>query len=351
VRRARLAAACAVVVCALVPPAPASAADGPSVVCRFADDRLTEISGITWSAQHPGVYWVHNDSSGGPYLYAVDGSTCATLARIRVGGIGARDLEAVATGVDPAGRPVLWLGDIGDNRDSWPEVRLHAVREPADLVDQQVQATTYRFTYADGSHNAEALLASPTSPDVWVVTKQLARGGVWTVPLSTSAVTEARRVARVGGLVTDAAVPPDGSTFVLRDYLGARLFAMPPRNASVDGGTRVGLPVQPQGEAITFTADGSALLVASESDDALWSVPLPATASPDPSASSSAPSASAPSPTSPGSGDATGSASPPSSDVASSGGLGGGPAAWLLVAAAVAGAVGVAVYASRHHRR
>ena len=345
-RRAWLAAACAVVVCALVPTAPASAADGPSVVCRFTDDRLTEISGITWSPRHPGVYWVHNDSSGGPYLYAVDGSTCTTLARIRVGGIGARDLEAVATGVDPSGEPVLWLGDIGDNRDSWPQVRLHAIREPAELVDQQVQATTYRFTYSDGSHNAEALLASPTSPDVWVVTKQLARGGVWKVPLSTSTVAEARRVARVGGLVTDAAVSPDGSQFVLRDYLGARLFAMPPRNASVAGGTRVGLPAQPQGEAITFTADGSALLVASESDDALWSVPLPAAEAP--STTSAPPSASA-TPSDPDDGQPSDSQT--SSAAPAPPGLGGGPAAWLLVAAATAAAVGVAVYASRNLRR
>ena len=43
-------------------------------MCRFDDDRLVEISGITWSRRHPGTYWVHNDSGGGPYLYAIDGT-------------------------------------------------------------------------------------------------------------------------------------------------------------------------------------------------------------------------------------------------------------------------------------
>ena len=247
------------------------------VVCRFDDDRLTEISGITWSRAHAGVYWLHNDSGGGPYLYAVDGSSCATLARIRVTGIEARDLEALGTGVDPDGRPVLWLGDIGDNADSWPDVRLHAVPEPADLVDQRVAATTYRFTYPIRPLDAEALLASPDSPEVWVVTKQLARGAVWSVPLQRrgTAIAEGP-LATVGGLVTDAAFSPDGTRFVLRDYLGARLFDAPPPSASVRGGQRVALPVQPQGEAITFTADGEALLVASEDDTALWRVALPA---------------------------------------------------------------------------
>ena len=56
-------------------------------LCRFSDKRLTEISGITVSLLHPGVVWVHNDSSGGPYVYAIDTATCRTLARVRMEGI------------------------------------------------------------------------------------------------------------------------------------------------------------------------------------------------------------------------------------------------------------------------
>jgi len=318
------------------PAVPASAAPAgdpdAEIVCRFDDDRLTEISGITWSREHPGVYWLHNDSGGGPYLYAVDGSSCRTLARVRVGGIGARDLEALGTGVDPDGRPVLWLGDIGDNAGSWPEVRLHAVPEPAELVDQQVEAATYRFTYPSRPLDAEALLASPDSPQVWVVTKQLARGAVWRVPLEREGTARAiGPLATVGGLVTDAAYSPDGTRFVLRDYLGARLFDAPPASASVRGGTRVQLPVQPQGEAITFTADGEALLVASEDDTALWRVALPAP--------STSPTASA----------GAGSPSPSTSEpggAADEGGIS-GTAAWLVGGVAVLAAVGVAAWATR----
>lgn len=344
--------ALAMVLLAAYGAAPAYADDGPRVLCRFDDARLDEISGITWSARHPGVYWLHNDSGGGPYLYAVDGTTCRTLARIRIAGIGARDMEAIATGVDPQGRPVLWVGDIGDNNDDWPEVRVHAVREPAELVDQEVRATTYRFTYADGSHNAEALLASPTDARVWVVTKQLARGSVWRVPLRRSGVATASKEATVGGLVTDGAVSPDGARFVLRDYLGARLFAWPPSNASVTGGERIALPAQPQGEAISFTADGSALVTASERDDALWLVPLPAadvaptgTASPGGTASLGGTAE----PTG-GDGGTTAASTPTDDDASPSGAPLGGPAGWLVLAAAVAGAVGIGAWATRRHR-
>jgi hypothetical protein len=327
----------------------ALAADDPGaahVVCRFTDARLVEISGITWSRRHPGVYWVHNDSGRGPYLYAVDGTTCATLARVRIGNIGARDIEAIATGTDPQGRPVLWVGDIGDNRDSWPSVRLHAVTEPARLVDQQVDAVTYRFTYADIPHNAEGIIAAPERASVWVVTKQLAAGTVWQVPLSPAKVTRAVAVGDVGGLATDAAMSRDGTRYVVRDYLRAYVYDAPVSASSLGAPTRVELPFELQGEAVTFAPDDRGLLVAGERETALWWVPIeaaaPRTSTPAPSRGT-LPSGPGPGPTSATSHDAAASE-------ASGGGPSGSPVVVVLAVAAIAGAVGVAVVASRRLR-
>ena len=256
---------------------PAVAADGSTTVCRFTDDRFTEISGMTYSQRHPGVIYLHNDSSGGPSIYAVDGRTCQTLATLTIAGIEARDLEGIGSGRDARGRPVLWVADIGDNRDSWPEVRVHRIREPAVLRDRTVTPRTYRFTYPDRPHNAEAILADPNSTQVWVVTKQSARGRMYALPrrLSPRQVNIARPVGREGAFVTDGAVSPDGTRYVLRDYVDALVFSgLPPgRNPQ-----RVYLPLQLQGEAVTWTADGTALLVASERDDRLLRVDLPTAA-------------------------------------------------------------------------
>lgn len=258
----------------LAGPSATSASAADRVVCRFTDQRFTEISGLTYSAQHPAILWLHNDSGGGPVIYAVSAATCRTLATVTITGIEARDLEGIATGVDERGRPVLWLGDIGDNRSSWPEVRLHRIREPARIVDARVSAQTFRFTYRDRPHDAEAVLASPALGPVWVVTKQLARGRVYRLPdpLSGGRLNVARPVARVGGLVTDGAISPDGTRYVLRDYVNATLYegAPPGRQVAV-----IPLPLQFQGEAITWTPDGRALLVASERDDRLIRVELP----------------------------------------------------------------------------
>lgn len=261
--------------------APGAQAVESSVVCRFSDDRFDEISGMTYSQRHKDVLYVHNDSSGGPYLYAVDARTCRTLATLRIDGIDgieARDLEAIGSGRDARGRPILWLGDIGDNRDSWPEVRVHRVREPAKLVDRTMKAITYRFTYPDRPHNAEALLTDPRSSKVWVVTKQLARGSIYALPdpLVRREVNIAKRVSRAGALVTDGAVSPDASRFVLRDYVDAEVFQGLPPGANP---RTVYLPIQFQGEAVTWTPDGRALLIASERDDRLMRVEVPSATS------------------------------------------------------------------------
>lgn len=254
--------------------APAGAVD-TEVVCRFEDRRFTEISGMTYSQLHPGVIYLHNDSSGGPYIYAVDASTCSTIAVLEIAGIEARDLEAIGSGRDARGRPILWLADIGDNRDSWPEVRLHRIREPERLVDAELPARTFLFTYKDRPHNAETILTDPNSARVWVVTKQSARGQIHELRrlVGRGQVNVARPLVQVGAFVTDGSVSPDGTRFVLRDYVDAEVFSgLPPG----EDPTTIYLPLQLQGEAVTWTPDGTALLIASERDSRLLRVEVPA---------------------------------------------------------------------------
>jgi hypothetical protein len=274
VRRAGLMSTVVIVALMTGVTAPAVAVDGVTEVCTFTDERFTEISGMTYSQQHDNVIYLHNDSSGGPRVYAVDARTCETLATLTIDGIEARDIEAIASGRNAKGRPVLWVGDIGDNRSSWPEVRLHRVREPKVLRDRTLSARTYRFTYPDRPLDAEALLADPDSTRVWVVTKQLAKGTMYALPqrMSRSAVNVATAVTSTGALVTDGSVSPDGTRFALRDYVDAEVYAGLPPGADPQ---TVYLPLQLQGEAMTWTQDGAALLVASERDDRLLRVDLP----------------------------------------------------------------------------
>lgn len=244
------------------------------VVCRFDESVLPEISGMATSIQHRDVVWAHNDSGDAARIYALDTSTCEILATVRIGNMRARDVEAIASGRDARGRAVLWIADVGDNRDAWPNVSVTRIREPKRLRNATVNGKTFRFTYDDRPHDAEALLASPIAPRLWVVTKQLANGTLYALPpaLRADRVNIAEAVRQEEGLITDGAVSPDGRRYVLRDYFDAVIFDGLPPGREV---ARIALPVQTQGEAIAWAADGRALLIASERENRLLRVPLP----------------------------------------------------------------------------
>ena len=271
--RSRLAAVLAAVLMSLVVPASAQEQDQAVVATRLADPRIVESSGLAVSRRHPGVVWTHNDSGDEARLFAV-GSDGRTRAVLTLAGAQARDWEALAAGRDDRGRPALFAGDIGDNNGVWPEVAVYRVAEPVVLRDATVPAVRYRLRYADGPHNAEALLADPRSNRLYVATKAESGGGLYRAParLDPAGVNVLQRVARVPPVVTDGAFLPSGRGFVLRDYQRAHVYTGP--------GRRVGsfdLPLQFQGESLTVSADGRSLLVGSEGPGSeLWRVPLPA---------------------------------------------------------------------------
>ncbi|MFF3601329.1 hypothetical protein [Kitasatospora indigofera] len=248
---------------------PALAADG---VHQFtiADPRITESSGLAASTAHPGVYWTHNDSDDGPYVYGVD-STGRTVATITLRGVKPRDVEAISLG--PDGR--LYVADIGDNLNgSWPEVWIYAFAEPKDLRDQTVDAVRYRVHYEDGPRNAEALMVHPVTGRVYIASKREQGGNLYQGPetLSATAVNTFRKVAEVPW-VTDGAFSPDGTRLVLRGYFWANLYRW--QDAAPELLGPVDLPFQRQGESVTFTADGRTVLFGSEGKDSPVSpVPL-----------------------------------------------------------------------------
>ncbi len=166
---------------ALAAPAAAAPAD-PVVDRRIRDPRVLEASGLAPSLRHPGVLWTHNDSGNAPRLFALgrDGAVAATL---RVSGTANEDWEALATLRDRDGRPVLAVGDVGDNASARTSVEIAVVREPRTLADAVVRPVRrLSLRYPDGAQDAEALLADPRTGRLYVVTKGLISSGVYAVP-------------------------------------------------------------------------------------------------------------------------------------------------------------------------
>jgi hypothetical protein len=247
---------------------PATPAAAESLeLCRFDGGKLAEISGLATSALHSGIVWAHNDSEGGSKLYAVDTGTCEIRSILRVRGIAARDPEAIAVGIGTSGAPAIFWGDIGDNTAERRYLEIHEITEPADLIDTTVTPTTYRVRL-DEPEDAEALVAD--GDQLWMISKGLVGGTVWQLPrpLTPDDVARARAVGIEDALVTDAAMRPGGG-YAVRDYSEVRIYSGAPPGELIE---RMPLPEQIQGEAMTWTADGTALILASEGDDRLLRV-------------------------------------------------------------------------------
>ncbi|MFC8453782.1 WD40 repeat domain-containing protein [Kitasatospora sp. NPDC057223] len=261
----------AALVTVVAPAVPAVAGDGPVQEFTISDPRITESSGLAASTAHPGVYWTHNDSDDGPYVYAVDGQG-RTVATVTMRGIKPRDVEAVSLGPDGQ----LYVADIGDNLDgTWPEVWIYRFAEPADLRDQSVDVVRYRVRYEDGPRNAEALMVHPVTGRVYIASKREKGAGLYEGPqtLSATAVNTFRRVSEVPW-VTDGGFSPDGTRLLLRGYFWATMYRWPGAGAPEALGD-VSLPFQRQGESATFAADGRSVLFGSEGRSSpVWRVAL-----------------------------------------------------------------------------
>lgn len=247
--------------------------------CTMTTDQLPELSGLTSSILHSGILWAHNDSGDTARIFAIDSSTCQVKAIVQLGGVVARDVEAIATGRAADGTPVIWLGDIGDNNSEHSSAQLYRINEPEVLKNQTVPAQQYRFTYADGATDAEGLLVDPTpSGRMWVVSKKITGGAIYALPenFTSKGTGVATKLGPAPTLATDASYAPDGENFIIRTYFGATLYVAPPPGSA---NQQVALPGvvhgQVQGEAIAFSQDSKSIFVASEKSKDLFRVALP----------------------------------------------------------------------------
>ncbi|MEV7885871.1 WD40 repeat domain-containing protein [Streptomyces sp. NPDC002817] len=242
---------------------PATAADGDGDNgFTIKDSRIIESSGLAASRQHPGIYWTHNDQDSGSYLYAVDSSTGETVARITLSGVGQqRDVEAVAIGPDNQ----IYVGDIGDNDGvTWPYVWIYQLPEPKNLTDQTIRAKQYVVKYSDGSRDAESMIVHPRTGRVYIIDKQEDGGHLYEGPakLSTSGANVFKPVAPVDLWATDAAFSPDGQQLAVRGYFGGIWYDWNGGDIKREG--RLDVPLQGQGESVTYSVDGTKLMYGSE---------------------------------------------------------------------------------------
>ncbi|SFK50617.1 hypothetical protein [Geodermatophilus ruber] len=250
-------------------PASAEEPTAPVTQCQIVDERLPELSGLVVVGDR---MLAINDGGDQLAVFVLD-ATCRVLT-VHTAPVDPYDPEDLAVAADGT----VWLADTGDNG---------GTRETVALLALRPDGTTglYRLSYPDGPRDVEALLLAPDGTPYLVSKEVLGASKVYrpvtalvdagTVGLTEVAGVDLTLTGTPGGpvgragqlMVTGGAVSPDGRFVALRTYTDA--YVWPLSGSDVAGAlagepSRVALPPAPQGEAISFSADSSGLVVAGE---------------------------------------------------------------------------------------
>ncbi|MSO44082.1 MAG: hypothetical protein EXQ74_02045 [Thermoleophilia bacterium] len=225
---------------------------------------VIEASGLAMSRSQAGVFWTHNDSGDTARIFAI-GRDGAIRATVPLAGIGAVDVEDIASGPGPLGTEFIYVADIGDNAAVRASVRVHRLVEP-DLsgiapgaVLAPVGVTSITLVYPDGPRDAEALVVDRTQGHLYIITKREARSRIYRL--------DAAQVLVGGGVlefvgelaygwVVGASACDDGRTVMVKTYGGLLVHESPFGLAAALLAPGVARPylAEPQGEAVAVNA-------------------------------------------------------------------------------------------------
>jgi hypothetical protein len=264
---------------------PAGPAIGPATegeaVCTVSNNALNEITGMV--ATDKGIYVVEGGDSEQPTsvrIYLLNAATCKSTVKQYV--FDPIDPEDLAVDSDGA----LWVADIGDNAAGGGPSRSRIALEKVVITADK--AVPHRVVYPNGGQfDAEAMLLDKDDVPI-IFTQGSGKAGIYRptkklVPDAQANLPELEKVGdftpqrtgtanplgAVGNtLVTGAAKSPDGKKVVIRTRSDAYEFTVGEDGDIVKAITDTEpvitpLPNEPQGEAITYSVDGSKFLTLS----------------------------------------------------------------------------------------
>ena len=240
------------------------------------DTELSEVSGLAASRSHPGYFWAEEDSGNSNQIQLIspDGQV---VARFTIEGARNRDWEDIAVGPGPVpGKSYMYVADVGDNRGWRSEKVIYRFPEPAlagqerPLDGQVTDAEAIRLQLPDGPQNAEAILLDPLTKDLFIISK----GASSTVyraayPQSLTQSTRMTALLRIPfDHATSAAISTDGREILIRTYEQVYYYSRQPGETIADALShaprRLPLAYEVQGEAISWTTDGSGYYTSTE---------------------------------------------------------------------------------------
>lgn len=266
----------------------------PTLVARFNKESVPECSALWASPSQPGLYWTLSDSGAKPRLSALraDGSFAVGPSgpwrTVELQGATNVDWEAIAG--DTSGRMIVC--DVGNNISVRKELALYLLAEPS--LGSAAVADFRKVTFAwpdqksfpdpELAHDCEA--AFMVGGRLYLLTKHRrdTLTDLWRVDLPAAGAPDKAIPVKVGrldakGMVTDAAVSPDGKRLAVLTYTFVWVFDLPATGEAFFSGPARSAPLSLP--ALSWQVEGcswlddATLLLGSEQGD-LFRLPIAA---------------------------------------------------------------------------
>jgi len=252
-------------------------------------ENLSEISGLTASANFPDRWWLHNDGQHSSRIYLIS-ENGDTLKSIDLLGVENHDWEDISR-FRRQHQSWLVIGEIGDNFGKRPTIALHFLPEPGEGADTVSVEHSLELSYPDGPRDCESMAVDPAEGFVYLLSKRDHPARLYRVSLEQAFTSKTAILEFVGevhaipahteadiladperGQWSDQAtamdISADGSLIALQTYKMVMLFQRKPGEAVLDAlnSEAVTLNTSPltQEEALGFSLDGKHLLITTE---------------------------------------------------------------------------------------
>jgi hypothetical protein len=233
---------------------------------------LSEASGIADSKTIPDHLWVIEDSGNPAKLFLIKHEGFVTDSFMLEGAVN-RDWEDVAVGKGPDNElSYLYIGDIGDNNLVHSSYTIYRVPEPNTFSDVITNYDSIKFTYPDGSHDAEAFMIDDNTKDIFVITKRDALSKIYRIPYpqDTENMNQAEFVANLNYTgVVSATLSLAGTELITKTYTQLFYYKRTAKEglnvtlAKVPTDT-LSYQLEAQGEAVAIANDNSGFFTLSE---------------------------------------------------------------------------------------
>ncbi len=253
--------------------------------------RLLEASGISASRKNPGYFWVANDSDDrGPILYLID-SLGKGRKEFILGGASQRDWEDLAVVGESDGSATVYVGDIGDNFQNNTRYTIFWFKDlkmNSSLTTLLTDVNKLTFQLPDGFRDMETMLVDQQTKDIFLISKRENNKRLYKIPaakvinganvmaeyiqdLSFSVPITNDAKIQQAYFLTGGSISPDNSEILIRNYIGVYYWKRKPGEsipaALLRTAKSVPYKLEPQGEGVCFSHNGSGYYTISESTD------------------------------------------------------------------------------------